>query len=253
MMLAAACGGGAGGVDGGGMVPGGPSVVSLDVSPGQLTAAQSATVTAQVTDPDGTTDILGGVLRAGANGPQLATFQLVSGGTFTAMVSWDGIHQATSVAAPDPVTLRAEFTDSTGKVGWREAQLGLTCAGNTDCAGACVDTSTANDNCGACGRGCTQYQVSQGLVLGGCSAGNCTPTYSACFSSDAFSTCDQVCASQGETCVAGGCLGETVVYYGSDIACSELNGQASKNVACNSVLETQLGLNAQCCCTDSGS
>jgi len=122
---AAACSGGSGGSDGGGTQPGGPSVNSLDLSPSNLTEGESTMVTALVADPDGADDILGGVLRAGAGGPSLATFTSAGAGTFTASVSWDDIHAAVDTLPPIPRRCgRSSPTPPTRRGGARGAASG---------------------------------------------------------------------------------------------------------------------------------
>ncbi len=46
-------------------------------------------------------------------------------------------------------------------------------AGQTDCAGLCVDLDTDTDNCGACGRGCLGSRVCRNGLL--CEAETCLP------------------------------------------------------------------------------
>lgn len=83
-------------------------------------------------------------------------------------------------------------------------------AGETDCGGACVDTSSDPGNCGACGTACTGGQVcDMGACADMCSGGleNCS---GACVDTQTSpancGSCGNACAA-GETCSAGMCSG----------------------------------------------
>ena len=137
-------------------------------------------------------------------------------------------------------------------MGWRETSLGLTCDSLADCAGHCADTTADDANCGACGRGCTTYAIELNTTVGGCDTSQCLPTYGDCFEVGTFTTCNQYCASIGESCAADACYGKTAVYYAFDVTCRDLNGVADSTEACDAALEPGVGSWARCCCTDSG-
>ena len=70
-----------------------------------------------------------------------------------------------------------------------------------ECNGECINPLTDEQNCGTCGRTCEEKL---GLLIeGGCSQGECLPMFSPCVSeADGFTTCDDVCAGQGEACLS---------------------------------------------------
>lgn len=83
-------------------------------------------------------------------------------------------------------------------------------AGTEECAGACVDTQSDLDHCGACGNPCAAGEV---CALGQCST-SCDPPLTVCGTQcvDTLSApahcgyCDNACAP-GQACVNGQCSG----------------------------------------------
>lgn len=118
-------------------------------------------------------------------------------------------------------------------------------------ASTCTDTSSDPMNCGACGRACRHQ------LAGSCVNGQCAPYWDACFRRDQFGTCNDYCASVGETCVAGGCSsdGETWRQWAgsSGDLCNQNYGFITGG---NFTCDGQLPLTGypttlyRCCCTD---
>jgi hypothetical protein len=132
-------GGATSGAGAGSTVPGGPEV-TLMVSPASLTDGETVTFTATVTDPDGFEDIGGGLLKNEDGSLTYAPFVQLSAGTFAVDLSWNQLHQLDPIAFDSELvkTFRADFTDTTNKVGSGVADLTLTCGGCPTEAGQCL-------------------------------------------------------------------------------------------------------------------
>jgi hypothetical protein len=140
--------GGNGGAGGGQSVPGGPVVITLISTPPSITEYDAATFTATVTDPDGLTDIVGGMLTSADGALTYGPFAQISGGTYTIALVWSQIDQIEAIAfqADTVRTFRATFTDTTQKTGSKTVDLTLTCNGYPACGGHCA-TAQAPDLC----------------------------------------------------------------------------------------------------------
>ncbi len=133
---AAGSGGSGAGAQGAGgtmSVPGGPEVLSFDVTPRELGPAMSATFTAMVTDPDGLGDIVGGQLEQGE-----ATFgalSQVSMGTYTITLTHEQlVAMMPVVSSPETRSFVVKFTDTTSRVGTRAVDLQLMAECDSECA-----------------------------------------------------------------------------------------------------------------------
>jgi hypothetical protein len=125
--------------------------------------------------------------------------------------------------------------------------------------GTCGDTSSDWQNCGACGRTCDNggQRCPAGVC---CATGACTPFFGPCFDeTDGFTTCNQACASIGETCVARGCAGTTATngttWYawalGNEDRCESLGPINNEGQACDATFTWETNeATKRCCCTD---
>ena len=114
---------------------------------------------------------------------------------------------------------------------------------------ACGDTSSDPMNCGQCGHVC---------LARSCQAGKCAPFQQGCFvKKDGFTTCDEYCASIGESCVSNKCGGTATAFsWASDMGTEcEKDPKASDG---QSIEKCDYPLNFspshyfyRCCCTDS--
>jgi hypothetical protein len=112
------------------------------------------------------------------------------------------------------------------------------------CDNECIDVLDNDDNCGSCGNVC-----GVSANIGGCTAGECDPFWSSCYEQDdGFTTCDEICANEGKTCVAYGCDGYTSNQgNGAEFCTAKYLGAPTTEHPCDTSLiwqETQL----LCCC-----
>jgi len=196
--------------------PGAPVFLSLQTNVSKITAGESVTFTAVLTDPDGVDDIVGGTLSDPTGmigyGPFVAAGQE---GTYSITVSWDAMQQAESIyfeGMDGMREFRAEFFDQAANKVSKDVSLTLTCAEGSACEGVCIDITMDGNHCGMCGMVCA----------GGCDNGKCAPSWSECVGfQEGYETCDQICAVSGETCVENGCGGNTVRAYGLESDCEK--------------------------------
>ena len=117
------------------------------------------------------------------------------------------------------------------------------------CDGECIDVMENNDNCGACGVVCDW--IPKGMPdMGSCVEGSCLPTIYPCVSqADGFATCDEVCASFGQTCATEMCFGQSHVFTDDMEYCNTGNVASGSPLNCASDLIWGLGDWIGCCCT----
>ena len=225
---------------------GAPVFLSLQTNASMLTAGESITFTAVLTDPDGVDDIVGGTLSDPTGmigyGPFIAAGQP---GTYSIMVSWDAMQQAEAIKFENADLMRsfrAEFFDQAANKVNKDVELTLTCAEGSACGGVCTDLMATADHCGACGKVCES----------GCKDGVCAPAWSECVQFNAgFENCDQICATSGQTCVQNGCEDDATTkgfYTMGDCSAQQIDSLFSEACA-----KTQPWTIARavirCCCT----
>lgn len=225
----------------------GPQFISLQTSAAKITAGETVTITALVTDPDGLDDIVGGTLSNTdgtiAYGPFVAAGQP---GTYSIDLTWDALQQAEPiefVGMDLTRSFRAEFVDLAVHSATKTVDIALTCSTGSACDGVCIDTATDAAHCGACGVVCQD----------GCESSACTPTWGECINKDSgFTTCAEYCPTIGETCVEGGCgTDDTVVGYSITDECLINELGETYEEACDVPQSWSLGRQAvKCCCTD---
>ena len=229
-------------------VEGAPVFLSLQTNVAKITAGESVTFTAVLTDPDGVGDIVGGTLSDVTGkigyGPFFAAGQP---GTYSMMVSWDSMQQADPIQFEGTELIRgfrAEFYDQGAHKVHQDVDLALTCMNGSACDGVCTDLMTDPMHCGTCTDGCAA----------GCSAGQCTPTWGECLTmKSGVETCVDYCTSVGETCVENGCGGAsaTIRAFGEPQNCEQEVGPTSIHEPCNTVQSWGAGRPVvQCCCSD---
>lgn len=224
--------------------PSSPVIESLVVDPPSLTAGQSVTFTAVVSDPDG--DISGGVLFDLAANKTYGTFAEIDDNTYAVTLTWDEIN------AVDPITFnddsdrafRAQFTDETDLTAMMMAFLTLTCNGQASCEGTCTELGTEDDNCGACPVVC------QGDAF--CKQGSCvTGEYGDCFDPMGMN-CAEYCGESSQICVSNGCDGWTYRGYSSFSDCEAnqnsfiAEGDCDSEANCAFICDPPIAV--RCCC-----
>jgi hypothetical protein len=159
-------GGGSSGAGANMTVPGGPDVIGLVATPASMTEGDTVTITATVTDPDGLEDLVGGMLQNSDGGAVYGPFTQLSGGTFSIALSWTQLNQVEPIHFDTELlrTLRAEFTDTTQKIGAGTVDVTLSCGGGC--------SSAVNGQCGgpACDCVCSDLydcglEMSAGMQL----------------------------------------------------------------------------------------
>ncbi len=222
-----------------------PQILSLQTNVSKLTAGESVVFTAVLTDSDGLADIVGGTLSDTTGvigyGPFVAAGQP---GTYSISLSWEDMHQAEPIQfeGMDLVRVfRAEFYDLAANKVSEDVELALTCAEGSSCDGVCLDIMTDAEHCGSCAGVC-------GL---GCEGGSCTPAWGECFGMTSFTTCNEYCAANGESCVEDGCEGYTLLGYSGNATCMEGLVGTPIHEPCDFNQTWGSGrLIVQCCCSD---
>ena len=230
-------------------VEGAPGFLSLQTNVSKITAGETVTFTAVLTDPDGVDDIVGGTLSDDTGkigyGPFVAAGQP---GTYSVTLSWDAMQQADPIEfenADLTRVFRAEFYDQAAHKVHQDTNLALTCTTGSACDGVCTDLMTDAMHCGTC----------SGVCATGCSAGQCTPTWGECLDmKSGVETCDVYCASVGEACVENGCGGldgKTIRTYKENMNCQNEVSFGSLKEPCNTIQTWDISRAVvRCCCSD---
>ena len=227
--------GGAGpSASGGTSVPDGPSVNGFMASEAIMFQYDSVTFTAQVTDPDGASDVTGGTLKD-SEGTLYGTFLKSGGGNaYAVTVDWESINELSAIefltGSSEERVFVAEFTDGAGHVGSAQFTLSMQCSGGEGfCGDYCIDTNTDTSNCGGCGNEC----MCNNGACQTCEVKPVTP----------MDTCNDVCAGQGKTCSESVC---DVAGYGFDDAACTFP-VASYNYYCDLPFSAS-ATHVECCC-----
>jgi hypothetical protein len=135
-------------------------------------------------------------------------------------------------------------------------------SGGSAGGGMCGDTSSDWQNCGACGHACNNGGQCPNLVGAACcAAGKCAPGWGPCFTeASGFTSCDDACASIGETCAADQCgqtttNGYTLIGWTAENAANCPLRQSPDYTPHNFACDTKwswlaLPPNIRCCCTN---
>jgi hypothetical protein len=132
--------------------------------------------------------------------------------------------------------------------------------GLTACEGECVDLTSSDEHCGACGHGCRDPSWAGHCVEGAC------PSAHWCGAPDqGLETCEDVCALHGQECDEGprelsrGCGGGYELYFEDGLNNCELGlgGQWATDASCTTPIDWSVkggfeSIPAQaveCCCT----
>lgn len=116
---------------------------------------------------------------------------------------------ASALPPPDVGDSADPSADDDGSVICRE--------GLTPCDGECVDFSSNDQHCGACGHACKEP-----WVFGGCLDGACPSAHWCGEVDEGFETCEDLCAFHGQLCDEGprvgsrGCGGGYRLYFDHD-------------------------------------
>lgn len=180
-----------------------PTISSLSANPTTLSGWDSTTISAIVSDPDGLSDLSGGVLKDPSTGQTYGAFSTPGGqGTFTYSLTWDALNAMSPLTFPaggGTRAVEAVFYDNHGHTTAQQLTLTLRCSTSTNaiCGGSCVDLSSDSNNCGSCGNA-----VASG---GSCSNGQvaCPQYQSVCNGACVDLKYDkQNCGSCGTSCYA---------------------------------------------------
>ncbi len=147
-----------------------PEIISFSSNRSTLSERDTATLSAVVTDPDGVSDLIGGVLLDPSTNTVYGTFTATGAGTFSIDVSWNTLNPVRAIEFSSSTTrvLRGRFFDQGGLEALGDVTLTLRCntAGDAACDGQCAfercngscqRTSSFTDanNCGGCGVRCS--------------------------------------------------------------------------------------------------
>lgn len=187
-----------------------PIIVSLRTSGGAVSPETPLTVTAVVTDPDGIDDLIGGELVDSASGAAYGVFATAAAeGAYSLEVTWFAANVIAPLDAPPEGLERgatARFFDQGGATAEAAVPIPFrcdddaaacdgSCSGEVRCGSSCVSLDSP-DNCGRCGRACTDYGTAGYSAY--CSDGDCV--WSGYSTSRV--TCESVCATGGGHCAA---------------------------------------------------
>lgn len=241
----------------GGSEAGGPQILQFLTNVKTITEGEAVTFTAVVTDPDGVGDVIGGSLTSPDGQIAYGAFATSSEeGAYQLILSWAQIHQADPLSFETPSlvrTFRAEFFDQSGKSAWKTADITLTCddgirAAPAACNGTCTDLANDSDHCSTCGNVCKVYQPGN-LDVGACEQSTCPPTFVHCVSYQDFTSCADICASIGETCVVGGCVGATSILSTKGDCTDYMYDHSNGAHACEDPYPGFDVYPVRCCCT----
>ena len=136
-------------------VGGPPEIVSLEGSMSALSSRIAVvSITAQVVDPDGLDDLVGGLARDAADDALIGPFVQLSGGTFELGLAWVQLDAAGKTNDSDPLRIHVAFTDASGNEDEDELDLLVCSTAHDACDGTCVTLDT-KENCGVCGGTCS--------------------------------------------------------------------------------------------------
>lgn len=194
-----------------------PQIIELTASPTRITETTRTTLSAVVTDPQGSDDVVAVRLLEQSSSAALGNFAADGGGAYSISVSWNDLQNNIDIRFDGSmsVILTAEAIDSGGERSTRSLSLRLECSeamsacggtcGQTSCAGACVDEGDLagdNDNCGACGNACSGRDI--------CSGDECVDPVFATGACTSDSDCGGIagsCGTEADSGVPGGiCL-----------------------------------------------
>jgi hypothetical protein len=153
---------------------------------------------------------------------------------------------------PDMGALAESEGDSEGEVVCQE--------GLTTCEGECVDLTSNDEHCGACGHACKEP-----FGTGPCLDGGCPSTWWCGGAGQGLETCQDVCAQHGQECVEApaessrGCGGGYDLYFENGLERCELGlgGQYGVVASCTTPIDWSIkgGFESipsqavECCCT----
>lgn len=143
---------------------GAPMILIFTATPDEITEDGSVTFLAQVVDPDGLDDIVGGLLLSEGGDATYGAFVQVSEGSFQIELDWNAI-DAIEPINDSTRTFSAEFNDLAGNVATDSVELGFDCQGLVACDGVCTELGT-DDDCATCGDACIGDEH--------CNNGDCT-------------------------------------------------------------------------------
>jgi len=155
----------------------GPMIVLLTATPPEITESDVVTFLAQVVDPDGAEDIVGGLLKNEAGDATYGAFVQISEGSFSVALDWNTIDAVEPLTYSGDAmrTFSAEFTDTAGNAATETVDVGFDCGGLAICDGACTELGT-DENCAACGDACGgEDMCANGRCNDGCGNGVIEP------------------------------------------------------------------------------
>jgi len=168
--------------------PQAPVFLSFGTNVSQLSAGQSVTFSAVLTDPDGIDDLIGGTLMSADESITYGAFT-TSGqeGSYTLTLTWDQID------ATDPLSFvgetnrvfAARFFDAAGHATTRTKSIRFFCTTGTGaCNGVCYDLQSDETHCGNCQTTCSgAYQecvTGQCKCVGETDSDHCYADYHDC-------------------------------------------------------------------------
>jgi hypothetical protein len=125
-----------------------------------LTQNQSLTITVVATDPNGASDLVGGIVRPpGSSTSYGALVSSGQAGSYSLTLTWVQLNTAIPITTPIGGANRSfeiEVFDAAGASATKTLSVTLACpdAAHAVCNGKCQSVSNDTQNCGACGFSC---------------------------------------------------------------------------------------------------
>lgn len=186
---------------------GSPVVNPLTVNPTTITPTASGLFSATVTDPNGLSDITGGILRDPSNGATYGSFTGGTGGNYSVSMTWNQINTVRTIDAATGSTSRvfeAVFSDAGGNQGTRQVTATLSCGVNSaTCTPGTCSALTSLTRCGSCTNNCNDANfTSNDLVVNATACVVDTGSAHCTFNLGQLNraSCTAACSARGLTC-----------------------------------------------------
>lgn len=179
---------------------GGPELISVSPNSPTITETGDLVISVVATDPDGASDLLGGVVQDATTGATYGSLVVAGApGSYSITLSWAALNTASAITMPAGGavrTFRVVVYDQAGNQAFADVPIQLACADATygACSGTCVNLTRDPYNCGACDRVCD--------ISDDCAAGLCITTVGDYYPTSTVSpACNGVCGQYGLSCI----------------------------------------------------
>lgn len=225
--------------------PDGPKIIEVSPQAPAISGDRgSVTFTVVVTDPDGASDLLGGLVRDGITGETIVSMTRTGEGTFSAVVTWEALHAQAPISfeGSGQRVVLLEFIDAAEHRTRQSVTIALSCpnSGEKACGGRCQTL------CLVLGSACVPGQAPE----------RCTCTNSANLTEETSGLATHVCtfnAEQDFSCNSARELGEaTLCPAGGNVGCMPNPGTQSVLAVCQCDDDTDCPSDQRCVAVPQG-